>query len=72
MIETLDEKDLAFANELEKYEGKWVAILNYGSDEGIIVSSGNSLKEAKHEAEGKGFRDVTLFKVPSTRRMFVP
>ncbi len=70
--EALDEKELAFVNELAKYEGKWVAILNYGSNDEIIVSSGESIKEARQEAEARGFKTVTFFKVPPSDKALMP
>ena len=69
--EELTEKELAFIDELEKYEDKWVAILRNGDDE-TIVASGERLKEAKREAEAKGFKDVVYMKVPSSRKVFIP
>lgn len=70
--EIIEEKEAAFANSLAQHVGKWVAIFNYGSDEEIIVSSGKSIKEARSEAEAKGFKDVTFFKVPPSNRVFIP
>jgi hypothetical protein len=73
MIEQeLDQQELAFVRELEKHVNKWVAILNYGSDTETIVASGNTVIEARQEAEAKGFDDVTFFKAPSGERTFVP
>ena len=65
-------KELGFANELEKYVNKWVAIVNYGSDTESVVASGNSIREAREQAESSGFKDITFFKVPPTDRLFVP
>lgn len=70
--EVLDEKEIAFMGELQKYVNKWVAIANYGGDDEIIVASGESLKEAKREAENRGFIDATFLKVPSTDRTLIP
>jgi hypothetical protein len=67
-----DAQELAFLRELEKYVNKWVAILNYGSDEEAVVASGESIIDARREAESKGFQEVTFFKVPSGERIFVP
>ena len=67
-----DAQELAFLRELEKYVNKWVAILNYGSDEETIVASGESIKQARREAESKGFKEITFFKVPPTDKVFVP
>jgi hypothetical protein len=71
MIEELTEKELAFAEELGKYEDKWVAILRNG-DEEIIVGSGGRIKDARREAEAKGFRDAVYFKVPPSHKVFIP
>jgi Family of unknown function (DUF5678) len=74
MIEQeLDQQELAFVQELQKYVNKWVAILNYGSENETIVASGTTIREARQEAETKGFaEDVFFFKVPSGERVFVP
>ncbi|HMF58668.1 MAG TPA: DUF5678 domain-containing protein [Pyrinomonadaceae bacterium] len=73
MIEdTIDEKELAFLNELAKYEGKWVAIVNYGSDDEIVVGSGDDAIEAMREAEEKGFPDAALLKLHRFDRAYVP
>lgn len=70
--ETIDDKELAFAAELEGYENRWVAILDYGGDGERIVASGGSLREARREADTKGFGDATFFKVPPSGKVFVP
>jgi hypothetical protein len=73
MIEQqIEEQDLAFARELLKHANRWVAILNYGSDEEIIVASGGTIQEAREEAASKGFTDVTFFKAPDGQRSFIP
>lgn len=68
----LDEQELAFVRDLEKHADKWIAIRNYGSDEEAVVASGNTVIEARQEAEAKGFKDVTFFRAPSGERTFVP
>jgi hypothetical protein len=69
----LDQQELAFVRELQKHVNKWVAILNYGSDNEAIVASGATIREVRQEAETKGFDDdVFFFKVPSGERAFVP
>jgi hypothetical protein len=70
--EKISDKEMAFAEELSQYRGKWVAILNYGSDEEVIVGSGDSIIEARRDAQGKGFNDATFFKVPRTDSIFIP
>ena len=68
----LDEQELAFFHELQKYVNKWVAVLAYGTGHETVVASGNTIVEARKEAESKGYLDVTFFKVPSGERVFVP
>ena len=67
-----DAKELAFLNELERHVHKWVAIIDYGSDEESIVATGDSILEARQNAESHGFKDTTFFKVPPSDRLFVP
>ena len=67
-----DAKQLAFLNELERHVNKWVAIIDYGSDEESIVATGDSIREARQNAESHGFKDTTFFKVPPSDRLFVP
>ena len=68
----LDPREEVFLDELDHYVHKWVAILNYDSEDQRIVASGNSIREARQEAESKGFKEITFFKVPSPDRLFVP
>ncbi len=56
----VEEKEMAFLEELKKYENRWVAILE-SEDEEVIVGSGKDAVEAKTDAIAKGFRDVVLF-----------
>ena len=72
MDQDIDKQELAFVRELYKYVNKWVAILNYGGDDEAIVASGVTIKEAREQAESKGFKEATFFKVPSGERSFVP
>ena len=65
-------KELAFLKELEKHINKWVAIANYGSDDESVVAAGESIREARKNAETQGFKDITFFKVPATDKLFVP
>ena len=65
----LSTKELAFIDELEKYEDQWVATLHNGEDE-QIVGNGERLKEAKLAALERGFRDVVFMKVPSSHKIF--
>jgi hypothetical protein len=70
--EVFDERELAFTREMQKYQNKWVAIVNYGGGEEFIVASGETLKDTKREAEANGFNDATFLKVPPTDRTFIP
>jgi hypothetical protein len=67
----LDEQELAFFHELQKYVDRWVAVLAYGTDNETIVASGDTIVQARKEAESKGYLDVTFVKVPSGERVFV-
>jgi len=67
-----DDKELAFLKELEKHVDKWVAIMDYGSDQESIVATGESIREARQNAETHGFKDMTFFKVPPSDKLFVP
>ena len=68
----LDEQELAFFHELQKYVNQWVAVLAYGTERETVVGSGNTIVEARKAAESNGHNDVTFFKVPSGDRVFVP
>lgn len=67
-----DDKELAFLKELEKHVNRWVAIIDYGSDQESIVATGESIREARQNAETQGFKDMTFFKVPPSDKIFVP
>ena len=67
-----DAKELAFLKELERHVNKWVAIVDYGSDEESVVGAGDSIREARQNAESRGFKDTTFFKVPPSDKIFVP
>ena len=69
MIET-DDKELAFLEELKKYENKWVAIFE-ADDTEVVVGSGKDAIEATREAEKKGFKDTVLFFVRPFDRGFL-
>jgi hypothetical protein len=68
---TTDEKELAFLEELRKYENKWVAIFESGNAE-LVVGSGKDAIEATREAEKKGFKDTVLFFVRPFNHGFLP
>lgn len=67
-----DSRDLAFLRELDKYVGRWVAIQDYGSDDESVVAAGESICEARKNAESQGFGNVTFLRVPPTDKLFVP
>lgn len=72
MIEqTLDEKEMAFLEELRKYENKWVAIYESEGAE-MVVGSGADAVEATRAAEEKGFTDTVLLYVRSFNKGFMP
>ena len=58
----------ALAEELGKYEGKWVAILE---SEQKVVGTGNDAYEAKVDAERRGYAETALFKVPLSGKYYV-
>lgn len=60
MIKELGEKEIAYLNELRKYESRWVAVLK-SEDGNIIVGSGKDAVEAKGNAQSNGFNEVVLF-----------
>ncbi len=69
--EVLDEKEMDFLKELEKYENKWVAIIESDSAK-IVVGSGNDAVEAMNEADAKGFGDAFLLKVQPFDQGYIP
>ena len=72
MIEdTIDDTELAFLEELRKYENRWVAIVESGDQE-IIVGSGEDATQAKEAAQSKGFKDTVLFRVLPFDKRYIP
>lgn len=69
--ETIDEKELAFLNELEKHENRWIAFIESNGAE-KVVGSGNDAVEAMEDAEKRGFADAVLMKVPAFDRGIIP
>lgn len=65
-----DAKERSFADELAKHENKWVAISRNGTTE-TIVGSGESVIDAKREAEAKGVKNAVYRKVPSSHKVFI-
>jgi len=67
----IEEKELAFVEELRKYENKWVAI--HETDDGeIIVGSGDDAVIAMREAEANGFHNAYLMHVNRFDRGYIP
>lgn len=69
--EAISENELAFLAELEKHENQWIAFVESNGKE-IIVGSGKDAVEAMGEAEGKGFPDAILLRVPPFDRGYIP
>ena len=67
----IEEKELAFLEELRKYENKWVAILESDGKE-MVVGSGADAVEAKRDAEAKGFQNTVLFWVKPADKSYMP
>jgi hypothetical protein len=59
----------AISDQLEKYENKWVAI---DESQEKIVGVGNDAFEATQDAEGHGYQETILFKVPSFDSALIP
>jgi len=59
----------AISDQLEKYENKWVAI---DESQEKIVGVGNDAFEATKDAEGHGYQETILFKVPSFDSALIP
>ena len=53
-----EKAELQKAKELQKYENKWVALVD-----DKVVASGETMKET---AEKAGFKDITFYLVPSS------
>ena len=67
----IEEKEMAFLEQLRKYESKWVAISESG-DEEVIVGSGKDAVEATADAEAKGFSDAVLLYVTPFDKAYMP
>ena len=55
------------AKELQKYENKWVALID-----GRVVVSGDSVKEVKEKAIKMGLSEYSFFLVPRSSAIFAP
>jgi len=71
MEEAIDQKELAFLNQLEQHENEWVAFIEQDGAE-IVVGSGKDALEAINDAENKGFRNAILMRVPRFDRGLIP
>jgi len=67
----VEEKELAFLEELKKYENKWVAISETEGVE-IVVGSGDDAVEATRAAEANGFPDAVLMKITPFDKGYLP
>lgn len=63
---------MAFVDELDRYVNRWVAIVYFGTERQSVVGSGESIREARAEAESKGFTDFSFLRVPPSDKLFVP
>jgi hypothetical protein len=64
------DKETAFAELIRDYESLWVAIVESDGVE-FVVGSGPTAVQASNEAKEKGYRQATLFKVPSFKARFI-
>lgn len=69
--EAIDEKELAFLNQLEEHEDEWVAFIQKDGAE-TVVGCGKDAVEASRDAEEHGFPDAILMKVRPFDRGFIP
>lgn len=67
----IEERELAFLEELKKYENKWVAIYERDARE-VIVGSGDDAVEAMRQAEANGFADAVLMKLTAFDKGYIP
>ncbi|OHA72999.1 MAG: hypothetical protein A3A27_00780 [Candidatus Wildermuthbacteria bacterium RIFCSPLOWO2_01_FULL_47_18] len=58
-----------FIEQLKPYENKWVALDDETKE---VVGSGQDAAQALREAEHRGHKDPTLFKVLPFRGAYVP
>jgi len=68
LAEPHDQKEDALAEELGRYAGKWVAVLE---SQQRVVGSGNDAYEAKVDAERNGYTQTSLFRVPAPGKYYV-
>jgi hypothetical protein len=57
--------------QLKEYVGRWVALAGSG-DEMTVVGSGDDAVEASEQAEERGYKDTTLYRVLPANAFYVP
>ena len=67
----IEEKEMAFLEQLRKYENEWVAIVESDGAE-MIVGSGKDAVEASADAETRGFKDAVLLYVRPFNKGYMP
>jgi hypothetical protein len=68
---TLNEEDSMFAEDLNNYEGKWLALVESKGTQ-VIVASGDDAEQAMKEARTRGFGEAYLYKVFPFDQSYVP
>jgi hypothetical protein len=71
MSKHTEAQEMAFVDELRKYENRWIAIVESEGSE-MIVGNGRDAVEAQADAKAKGFSDAVLFKVPPFNTTLIP
>ncbi len=69
--EAITEAELAFLNQLEHHENKWVALVREGDNERIVASADDAIA-AKAEARSKGVNEPILYWVGAFDRGYIP
>jgi hypothetical protein len=67
----IEERELAFLEELKKYENKWVAVRESDGRE-MVVGSGDDAVQAMREAEANGFGDAFLMHIDPFDKGYIP
>ena len=70
MSEKFTAKEIAIANEMAKYEDKWVAVSKSGSRE-KVVASGDRITDVKSATDKQGIKNPTFRKVPSAKKILI-
>ena len=66
-----EDTDSMFVEDLNGYEGKWLALIESDGSQ-TIVGSGNDAEQAMSEATAKGFGEAFLYKVFPFDQSYVP